>query len=198
MQNKSNSCGWINFCIYDLNVYSTCGILGGWHLFCRCRSPMDNIFDVSLSSLLISKLRDLMRVRTDRHVPRRTIFRSTQHVTVRARWEKRDATSGVKPPDKTHSVISFYFTPPSFQTQVMYKWIEPKICLEDVTGAESLPPSGEREPCPPCNPGFYNNDTATCSPCPLGTYSDGMKRTENPDLYCIPLFTFTFSSAWFH
>lgn len=54
----------------------------------------------------------------------------------------------------------------------------PKICLEDVAGAETLPPSGEREPCPPCNPGFYNNDTATCSPCPPGTYSDGTKRTE--------------------
>uniref|UniRef100_A0A8C4NYB7 Endosome-lysosome associated apoptosis and autophagy regulator family member 2a n=1 Tax=Dicentrarchus labrax TaxID=13489 RepID=A0A8C4NYB7_DICLA len=60
-------------------------------------------------------------------------------------------------------------------TQVMYKWLEPKICLENVTGAESLPPSGERKACPPCNPGFYNNDTATCSPCPQGTYSDGMK-----------------------
>lgn len=64
-----------------------------------------------------------------------------------------------------------------FQTQVTYKWIEPKICLEGVPGAEPLPPSGEREPCPPCNPGFYNNDTATCSPCPPGTYSDGMKCT---------------------
>ncbi|KAL3061640.1 hypothetical protein OYC64_009734 [Pagothenia borchgrevinki] len=61
------------------------------------------------------------------------------------------------------------------KTQIIYKWIEPQICLEGVTGAESLPPSGKREPCPPCNPGFYNNDTATCSPCPPGTYSDGMK-----------------------
>ncbi|XP_056137128.1 endosome/lysosome-associated apoptosis and autophagy regulator family member 2 [Lampris incognitus] len=61
------------------------------------------------------------------------------------------------------------------KTQVIYKWVEPKICLEGVIGAETLPPSGEREPCPPCNPGFYNNDTATCSPCPPGTYSDGIK-----------------------
>lgn len=96
--------------------------------------------------------------------------------------EKRGHLWIKAPPNKTYSVISFCSTPPSFQTQVMYKWIEPKICLEGVTGAESLPPSGEREPCPPCNPGFYNNDTATCSPCPPGTYSDGMKRTENPDL----------------
>uniref|UniRef100_A0A8C2WKL1 Endosome-lysosome associated apoptosis and autophagy regulator family member 2a n=1 Tax=Cyclopterus lumpus TaxID=8103 RepID=A0A8C2WKL1_CYCLU len=64
------------------------------------------------------------------------------------------------------------------KTHVIYKWIEPKICLEGVTGAESLPPNGEREPCPPCNPGFYNNDTATCSPCPPGTYSDGMKPCD--------------------
>ncbi|XP_029952251.1 UPF0577 protein KIAA1324-like [Salarias fasciatus] len=61
------------------------------------------------------------------------------------------------------------------KTQIMYKWIEPKICLENVTGAEPLPPSGKKEPCPPCNPGFYNNDRATCTPCPPGTFSDGTK-----------------------
>lgn len=64
------------------------------------------------------------------------------------------------------------------KTQIIYKWIEPKICLDDVKGAVSLPPSGERKPCPPCNPGFYNNDTATCSPCPFGTFSDGTKACE--------------------
>ncbi|XP_024136830.1 endosome/lysosome-associated apoptosis and autophagy regulator family member 2 [Oryzias melastigma] len=65
------------------------------------------------------------------------------------------------------------------KTQIIYKWIEPKICLEGVPGAQPLPSSGEREPCPPCNPGFYNNDTATCSPCPPGTYSDGMKPCQS-------------------
>ncbi|XP_057693231.1 endosome/lysosome-associated apoptosis and autophagy regulator family member 2-like [Corythoichthys intestinalis] len=64
------------------------------------------------------------------------------------------------------------------KTQVLYKWIEPKICLENVTGAVTLPPGGEREPCPPCNPGFYNNETSICSPCPAGTYSDGMKPCQ--------------------
>uniref|UniRef100_A0A146ZIT8 Endosome-lysosome associated apoptosis and autophagy regulator family member 2a n=1 Tax=Fundulus heteroclitus TaxID=8078 RepID=A0A146ZIT8_FUNHE len=64
------------------------------------------------------------------------------------------------------------------KTKVMYKWIEPKICLEGVSGAETLPESGEQEECPPCNPGFYNNDTATCSPCPTGTYSDGLKPCQ--------------------
>uniref|UniRef100_A0A8C7Y853 Endosome-lysosome associated apoptosis and autophagy regulator family member 2a n=1 Tax=Oryzias sinensis TaxID=183150 RepID=A0A8C7Y853_9TELE len=65
------------------------------------------------------------------------------------------------------------------KTQIIYKWIEPKICLEGVPGAQTLPSSGDREPCPPCNPGFYNNDTATCSPCPPGTYSDGMKPCQS-------------------
>lgn len=86
-------------------------------------------------------------------------------------------------------VISIFV---SFQTQVIYKWIEPKICLEGVSGAETLPQSGAREPCPPCNPGFYNNDTATCSPCPPGTHSDGMKRTGNSS-YFIMLFSLKFS-----
>ncbi|KAJ3596161.1 hypothetical protein NHX12_002570 [Muraenolepis orangiensis] len=61
------------------------------------------------------------------------------------------------------------------KTQIIYKWIEPKICLEGASGAVPLPPSGEHKPCPPCNPGFFNNDTAVCSPCPPGTYSDGTK-----------------------
>ncbi|XP_028306962.1 UPF0577 protein KIAA1324-like [Gouania willdenowi] len=64
------------------------------------------------------------------------------------------------------------------KTQVMYKWIQPKICLEGVAGAQSLPPSGKREPCPPCNPGFFTSDGATCAPCPPGTFSDGTKTCK--------------------
>ncbi|XP_026142946.1 UPF0577 protein KIAA1324-like isoform X1 [Carassius auratus] len=64
------------------------------------------------------------------------------------------------------------------KTQVKYKWVEPQICLAAAAGAVTLPPSGQREPCPPCNPGFYNNGTATCSPCPPGTYSDGVKACQ--------------------
>uniref|UniRef100_A0A3B4E9Z3 MRH domain-containing protein n=1 Tax=Pygocentrus nattereri TaxID=42514 RepID=A0A3B4E9Z3_PYGNA len=64
------------------------------------------------------------------------------------------------------------------KTQIIYKWIEPKICLEDASDAVTLPPTGKREPCPPCNPGFYNNNTATCLPCPQGTYSDGLKECQ--------------------
>ncbi|CAL8323021.1 unnamed protein product [Lota lota] len=59
------------------------------------------------------------------------------------------------------------------KTQVMYRWLEPKICVEGVAGAVELPPSGTREPCPPCNPGYYNTNDSTCFPCPPGTHSDG-------------------------
>ncbi|GCC19983.1 hypothetical protein chiPu_0018657 [Chiloscyllium punctatum] len=60
------------------------------------------------------------------------------------------------------------------KTQIMYKWITPKLCREDMKNAVQLPPSGEKKPCPPCNPGFYNNETSVCAPCPTGTFSDGM------------------------
>ncbi|KAM6985513.1 endosome/lysosome-associated apoptosis and autophagy regulator family member 2-like isoform 2-T2 [Aplochiton taeniatus] len=59
------------------------------------------------------------------------------------------------------------------KTRVLYRWVEPKICVENVTGAVTLPPTGEREPCPPCNPGYHNSNNSICFPCPPGTHSDG-------------------------
>ncbi|KAM6290336.1 endosome/lysosome-associated apoptosis and autophagy regulator family member 2 isoform 3-T3 [Porphyrio hochstetteri] len=64
------------------------------------------------------------------------------------------------------------------KTQIMYKWIEPKICREDLPDALTLPPSGERKDCPPCNPGFYNSASSSCTPCPPGTFSDGTQGWE--------------------
>ncbi|XP_005358380.1 UPF0577 protein KIAA1324-like homolog isoform X1 [Microtus ochrogaster] len=64
------------------------------------------------------------------------------------------------------------------KTQIMYKWIEPKICREDLSDAIRLPPSGEKKDCPPCNPGFYNNGSSSCHPCPSGTFSDGTKECK--------------------
>ncbi|XP_077354841.1 endosome/lysosome-associated apoptosis and autophagy regulator family member 2-like [Festucalex cinctus] len=60
------------------------------------------------------------------------------------------------------------------KTQAMYRWVEPKICDENASGALALPASEARKPCPPCNPGFHNSNDSTCSPCPPGTRSDGM------------------------
>lgn len=137
------------------------------------------------------------------------LFPDPHSVRPRGQGERRRGRPpGLKHPEQSRSAITVLFHHPVsisvwFQTQVMYKWMEPKICLEGVADAEPLPPSGEREPCPPCNPGFYNNDTATCSPCPPGTYSDGMKRTEGfvyPDsslpvtFVCLIVFFIAFSS----
>nr|XP_033774668.1 UPF0577 protein KIAA1324 homolog isoform X2 [Geotrypetes seraphini] len=59
------------------------------------------------------------------------------------------------------------------QTQLMYKWIEPKTCSEEAEGAVHLPASGTKTQCPPCNPGFFQSNTSTCEPCPYGSYSNG-------------------------
>lgn len=66
------------------------------------------------------------------------------------------------------------------QTQLMYKWIEPKICSESVEGAVKLPESGDLETCPPCNPGFFVTNTSTCVPCPHGFYSNGTVCSQCP------------------
>uniref|UniRef100_UPI00398F42DF endosome/lysosome-associated apoptosis and autophagy regulator 1 isoform X2 n=1 Tax=Pristiophorus japonicus TaxID=55135 RepID=UPI00398F42DF len=58
-------------------------------------------------------------------------------------------------------------------TQMMYKWIEPKLCTEDTKGAVKLPASGAKKPCHPCNPGFVLVNTTGCQPCQYGFYSDG-------------------------
>ncbi|XP_052008006.1 endosome/lysosome-associated apoptosis and autophagy regulator family member 2-like isoform X2 [Xyrauchen texanus] len=84
-----------------------------------------------------------------------------------------------RPPCSEEDYIQTYSTcDEEGKTQVIFKWVEPQICLMDALGAVKLPPSGQREPCPPCNPGFYNNGTATCSPCPPGTFSDGVKACQ--------------------
>ncbi|XP_067095809.1 endosome/lysosome-associated apoptosis and autophagy regulator 1 [Osmerus mordax] len=66
------------------------------------------------------------------------------------------------------------------QTQLMYKWTEPKICSETAEGGVSLPGSGEMETCPPCNPGFYVTNTSACMPCPPGSYSNGTACSDCP------------------
>lgn len=70
-----------------------------------------------------------------------------------------------------------------FQTQLMYKWIEPKICSETVTGAVNLPASGEKQTCPPCNPGFFVTNSSTCEPCDKGFYSNGTGAASVHSVY---------------
>ncbi|XP_061908878.1 endosome/lysosome-associated apoptosis and autophagy regulator 1 [Entelurus aequoreus] len=59
------------------------------------------------------------------------------------------------------------------KTQLMYKWIEPKICSESVDGSVKLPASGEKQTCPPCNPGFFVTNSSACEACTQNFYSNG-------------------------
>uniref|UniRef100_A0A8B9PTK3 KIAA1324 n=1 Tax=Apteryx owenii TaxID=8824 RepID=A0A8B9PTK3_APTOW len=59
------------------------------------------------------------------------------------------------------------------QTQLLFKWAEPKTCSEELPRAAKLPPSGAKTACPPCNPGFFKSNASSCEPCPYGSYSNG-------------------------
>uniref|UniRef100_A0AAQ4P2U6 Endosome-lysosome associated apoptosis and autophagy regulator 1 n=1 Tax=Gasterosteus aculeatus aculeatus TaxID=481459 RepID=A0AAQ4P2U6_GASAC len=65
-------------------------------------------------------------------------------------------------------------------TQLMYKWIEPKVCSETVEEAVKLPASGEKQTCPPCNPGFFVTNSSACEPCDKGFYSNGKACSKCP------------------
>ncbi|KAL2295473.1 hypothetical protein Nmel_017886 [Mimus melanotis] len=67
------------------------------------------------------------------------------------------------------------------ETQLMYKWAEPKICSEELPQAARLPPSGVKTRCPPCNPGFAKGNGSTCQPCPYGSYSNGSACLSCPE-----------------
>ncbi|CAN9516174.1 unnamed protein product [Ophioblennius macclurei] len=84
-------------------------------------------------------------------------------------------------PACTNSDYFYTHTPcdPEGKTQLMYKWIEPKICNETADGAVTLPPSGSKQSCPPCNPGFFMSNS-TCQPCPQGSYSNGTDCSQCP------------------
>ncbi|XP_040278144.1 endosome/lysosome-associated apoptosis and autophagy regulator 1 [Bufo bufo] len=66
------------------------------------------------------------------------------------------------------------------ETQLVYKWIETKICNDTMEGAKELPMSGAKIKCPPCNPGFHQSNTTICEPCPHGMFSDGTICRECP------------------
>ncbi|KAF4800049.1 hypothetical protein TURU_048522 [Turdus rufiventris] len=67
------------------------------------------------------------------------------------------------------------------ETQLMYKWAEPKICSEELPQAARLPLSGVKTRCPPCNPGFAKGNGSTCQPCPYGSYSNGSACLSCPE-----------------
>uniref|UniRef100_A0A8D3DHT3 Endosome-lysosome associated apoptosis and autophagy regulator 1 n=1 Tax=Scophthalmus maximus TaxID=52904 RepID=A0A8D3DHT3_SCOMX len=84
-------------------------------------------------------------------------------------------------PACTSSDYFFTHTPCDSEgkTQLMYKWIEPKTCNETIKGAVKLPASGEKNTCPPCNPGFFVTNS-TCEPCTDRLYSNGTACDKCP------------------
>lgn len=63
------------------------------------------------------------------------------------------------------------------QTQLLYKWVEPKLCRDDLPESVKLPPAGDLEDCPPCNPGM-GVENGTCAFCPENYYGDGKTPCE--------------------
>ncbi|XP_077995582.1 endosome/lysosome-associated apoptosis and autophagy regulator family member 2-like [Glandiceps talaboti] len=82
------------------------------------------------------------------------------------------------------------------QTQMTYKWIEPKICRSDVEGAAQLPKVGAKEDCPPCNPGmsFFNN--SACQFCPENHFSNGDQECKPCPGSTAPVYGMEFK--WWH
>lgn len=64
------------------------------------------------------------------------------------------------------------------QTQKVYRWTEPKLCRDDLPDAVKLPPDGEIEDCPPCNPGMEPTTSGSCQFCPANHFSDGSSKCE--------------------
>ncbi|KAF4529029.1 hypothetical protein B566_EDAN017484 [Ephemera danica] len=59
------------------------------------------------------------------------------------------------------------------QTRKEYKWLEPKICRNDLPTAVQLPPPSAKHECSPCNPGMSYRNGSSCEFCPPNFYSDG-------------------------
>lgn len=107
--------------------------------------------------ITFSKLGDQLCVRTDLRVPRRTISRSTQHVTKRARWEKKEVlfrlyimsyiTSSMVEPHFLSNAINFHlfnFRHRSYISGLSLRpawreWLELRHCLQ-VENESPAPP----------------------------------------------------------
>ncbi|KAM3872298.1 endosome/lysosome-associated apoptosis and autophagy regulator 1 [Diretmus argenteus] len=104
------------------------------------------------------------------------------HQCERGKYAEAGSGSCKPKPACTNSDYFYTHTPcdSKGQTQLMYKWIKPKICSENVKGAMKLPASGVMQRCPPCNPGFFVTNAATCEPCSNGFYSNGTACAKCP------------------
>ncbi|XP_055882863.1 endosome/lysosome-associated apoptosis and autophagy regulator family member 2-like isoform X1 [Biomphalaria glabrata] len=58
------------------------------------------------------------------------------------------------------------------QTQVIFSWMEPKICNDKDPQSVLLPKNGDLEQCPPCNKGMYRVNNSECAFCQPNHYVD--------------------------
>nr|CAD7428449.1 unnamed protein product [Timema monikensis] len=65
------------------------------------------------------------------------------------------------------------------QTRQVFKWLQPKICRDDIKEAVQLPTASENHECPPCNPGMDYGNSSKCEFCPRNTFSDGRAGCKN-------------------
>ncbi|CAG2067683.1 unnamed protein product, partial [Timema podura] len=64
-------------------------------------------------------------------------------------------------------------------TRQVFKWLQPKICRDDIKEAVQLPTASENHECPPCNPGMDYGNSSKCEFCPRNTFSDGRAGCKN-------------------
>ncbi|XP_071960106.1 endosome/lysosome-associated apoptosis and autophagy regulator family member 2-like isoform X2 [Antedon mediterranea] len=80
------------------------------------------------------------------------------------------------------------------KTKTVYKWIQPKICRSDITGATQLPSDSGEIDCPPCNPGMTFVNSSTCNFCPRNYYSNGINECKKCEGSTAPEYGMSFTS----
>lgn len=78
------------------------------------------------------------------------------------------------------------------QTMVTYKWIEPKICDDEVaTAVHLLEP--EMKACPPCNPGMHYSNSSSCTFCPKNHFSNGLHGCRPCPVTAAPNYSYQYT-----
>lgn len=77
------------------------------------------------------------------------------------------------------------------QTHIEYKWIEPKLCRDDLPKSTRLPGPSAAAKCPPCNPGMQLV-SGSCQFCPPNKYSDGIGQCRPCPVSTAPSTELTF------
>nr|CAB3258740.1 UPF0577 protein KIAA1324-like [Phallusia mammillata] len=77
-------------------------------------------------------------------------------------------------------------------TKILYKWVEPKVCLDSLETSVKLPDSNHEKPCAPCNPGF-SYTAKGCVACQKNSYSNGSSECKSCPANTAPHYGFWYS-----